>query len=67
MAADFEIIHQAGDRNIQQVKKEAEGFPEPEIKSYYHTFPFLSETQLKDAYARPILSWPEAEREQFLR
>ncbi|MFA5746938.1 MAG: UDP-N-acetylglucosamine--N-acetylmuramyl-(pentapeptide) pyrophosphoryl-undecaprenol N-acetylglucosamine transferase [Candidatus Paceibacterota bacterium] len=51
MVADFEVIHQAGDRNIQQVKKEADAFLKPEIKKYYHLFPFLSESQLKDAYA----------------
>ena len=50
MIVDFEIIHQAGDKNIQQVRKEAEAFLNPENKSYYHLFPFLSENQLKDAY-----------------
>jgi len=51
MVADFEIIHQAGDKNIQQVKKEAEAFLKPETKDYFHLYPFLSETQLRDAYA----------------
>jgi len=51
MVKDFEIIHQAGEKNLKPIKDEAETFLSPETKSYYHLFSFLSETQLRHAYA----------------
>ncbi len=49
----FEIIHQTGERNIEQVKKEAGvmiGENNPDAL-YYHAVGFLKETELKHAYA----------------
>ena len=51
MINDFEVIHQAGEKNLKLIKNESETFLKPEDKSYYHLFSFLSETQLKHAYA----------------
>lgn len=51
MLENFEVIHQAGERNLKTVKSESEAFLKPEAKSYYHLLPFLSETQLRHAYA----------------
>jgi len=51
MIADFEVIHQSGDKNIKQMKEESEAFLTPKAKEYYHLYPFLAETQLKYAYA----------------
>ncbi len=48
---DFELIHQAGERNFQQVKAEAATLLKESIKRYYHPFPFLKEEELRQAYA----------------
>jgi len=47
---DFEIIHQAGIRNFEQVKAEAEVVLNKESRKYYHIYPFLREIELKHAY-----------------
>ncbi|MCD6178131.1 undecaprenyldiphospho-muramoylpentapeptide beta-N-acetylglucosaminyltransferase [bacterium] len=47
---DFEIIHQAGIRNFEQVKAEAEVVINKESRKYYHIYPFLREIELKHAY-----------------
>lgn len=48
---DFELIHQCGEKNFQQVKKEAEVMINLKTAKFYHLFPFLNEEELKKAYA----------------
>ncbi|MCD6500711.1 undecaprenyldiphospho-muramoylpentapeptide beta-N-acetylglucosaminyltransferase [bacterium] len=51
LVADFEIIHQTGQRNFSRVKAEAEVMiSEQSLKKYYHPFPFLNENYLKNAF-----------------
>lgn len=47
---NFEIIHQTGERNFDQVKAEAEVVISKNLKKYYHPFPFLNEEELSQAY-----------------
>ncbi len=47
---NFEIIHQTGQRNFEQVKNEAEIIVTKDFKKYYHPFPFLNEEELPHAY-----------------
>lgn len=47
----FELIHQTGEKNFQQVKAEAKVMITPDLEKYYHPFPFLKEEELKQAYA----------------
>lgn len=46
----FEVIHQAGQKNFEQVKKEAEVMAPQELQQFYHPFPFLKEKELILAY-----------------
>ena len=46
----FEIIHQTGDKNLKQVKSEAEALNIQELGKYYHMVPFLKEIELSHAY-----------------
>jgi len=48
---EFELIHQAGAKNFNRVKKEAEVIVFDESKKYYHLYPFLKENELREAYA----------------
>jgi UDP-N-acetylglucosamine--N-acetylmuramyl-(pentapeptide) pyrophosphoryl-undecaprenol N-acetylglucosamine transferase len=48
---EFEIIHQCGDKNYNQIKLMTDGLLKEDFKKYYHLFGFLSENQLKLAYA----------------
>lgn len=49
---EFELIHQTGQNNFEQVKKESEVVAEDEdLKKYYHPIPFLNEEELSSAYA----------------
>lgn len=48
---NFEVIHQSGEKNLKSIKNEAETFLSSEAKEHYHLFSFLSETQIKHAYA----------------
>lgn len=48
---NFEIIHQCGERNFNQIKAEARIMIKPEQEIFYHPFPFLKETELSKAYA----------------
>ncbi|MFH1180923.1 MAG: UDP-N-acetylglucosamine--N-acetylmuramyl-(pentapeptide) pyrophosphoryl-undecaprenol N-acetylglucosamine transferase [bacterium] len=48
---DFEIAHQAGEKNFAQVKAEAKVVIAKEAESFYHLFPFLKEEELKQVYA----------------
>jgi UDP-N-acetylglucosamine--N-acetylmuramyl-(pentapeptide) pyrophosphoryl-undecaprenol N-acetylglucosamine transferase len=47
---DFELIHQCGKKNFQQVEAEAKVVTPPELLKFYHLFPFLNEEELKNAY-----------------
>jgi len=51
LVEDFEIIHQCGYNNFEQVKAEAFAILERESQGFYHPFPFLKEPELKQAYA----------------
>ncbi|MBU2635449.1 undecaprenyldiphospho-muramoylpentapeptide beta-N-acetylglucosaminyltransferase [Patescibacteria group bacterium] len=48
---DYEIIHQTGQRNFEQVRKEADVVITEDFKKYYHPFPFLNETEIANAYS----------------
>jgi len=47
---NFEILHQSGPKNFNQVKAEAQVVMKEEQKKYYHLFPFLREKELACAY-----------------
>lgn len=47
---EFEIIHQVGERNYVQFKRESDTLLKGELKNYYHIFGFLKEQELKQAY-----------------
>lgn len=47
---NFEIIHQTGQNNFDQVKAEAEVIINEYIKPYYHPLPFLNDNELSQAY-----------------
>lgn len=51
LLAEFEIIHQCGEKNLKQVQSEAKIMISPEMEKYYHLSPFLKEHELKSAYA----------------
>ncbi len=51
LVRDFEIIHQCGEKNYQQVNREAKILTKDFLHKYYHPFGFLKEHQLKSAYA----------------
>lgn len=46
----FEIIHQTGEENFEQVKAEAGVVMTKALKKYYHPSPFLNEKELSHAY-----------------
>lgn len=48
---EFEIIHQAGEKNFREVREEVKVIMVKELEKYYHLFPFLKEEELKKAYA----------------
>ena len=48
---DFELIHQCGEKNYNEVKKESKVMMGKELERYHHLFPFLKEYELKLAYA----------------
>jgi len=47
---NFQIIHQTGSENFNQVKREAEIMIQGPNKKNYHPFPFLEENRIKHAY-----------------
>jgi len=49
--ANFEIIHQTGQNNFEQVQTETEAILSEDFKSIYHPVPFLNQNVLKHAYA----------------
>ncbi len=48
---DFEIIHQTGRKNFEEVKKEADFVIAEDLKKYYHPRPFLDEQEMANAFA----------------
>ncbi|MFH1656304.1 MAG: undecaprenyldiphospho-muramoylpentapeptide beta-N-acetylglucosaminyltransferase [Candidatus Nealsonbacteria bacterium] len=46
----FEVIHQTGKANFEQVKREAEVVVHKNLEKYYHLFPFLNEKEITYAY-----------------
>ena len=48
--ANFELIHQTGEKNFEEVKAEAKVVISKDLEKYYHPLPFLKEIELKDAY-----------------
>ncbi len=48
--ANFEIIHQCGSKNYTEAKHLVMATLKPEIKKYYHLYPFLKEAELRQAY-----------------
>lgn len=47
---NFEVIHQCGIKNFDEVRKEAQIVAPDDLVQYYHPVPFLNEKQLSDAY-----------------
>ena len=45
----FEIIHQTGTKNYNEVSAQGQALIGNEMKKYYHPYPFLNEYQLKNA------------------
>jgi len=48
---NFEIIHQCGENNFQQVKAESRVLINQDQEKFYHLFPFVREPELKRSYA----------------
>jgi UDP-N-acetylglucosamine--N-acetylmuramyl-(pentapeptide) pyrophosphoryl-undecaprenol N-acetylglucosamine transferase len=48
---NFELIHQAGEKNLKQIEAESKIVIEKNLQAYYHLFPFLKEEELKAAFA----------------
>jgi UDP-N-acetylglucosamine--N-acetylmuramyl-(pentapeptide) pyrophosphoryl-undecaprenol N-acetylglucosamine transferase len=51
LLASYEIIHQVGAQNIEQIKKEARIMAKTEPLAYYHPVGFADEKALADVYA----------------
>ena len=49
--SEFEIIHQTGEKNFEQVKKESVVVIPQDLSRFYHPVGFLKEIELRDAYA----------------
>jgi len=47
---DFEVIHQTGEENFNQVLNEANATTKKNLRKYYHPFPFLGDKELACAY-----------------
>lgn len=47
---DFELIHQSGEKNFEEVVAEAKVVLPENLRKYYHIFPFLKEIEIKHAY-----------------
>lgn len=48
--ANFEIIHQCGSKNFEEAKNLVMATLNPELRRYYHLYPFLKEGDLCQAY-----------------
>lgn len=49
--SDFELIHQIGEKNFEQVRNESRVVITKDLERYYHPIGFLKEVELGDAYA----------------
>lgn len=48
--SEFELIHQTGEKNFQEIKDESKVVISKNLERYYHPIGFLKETELKEAY-----------------
>ena len=48
--ANFEMIHQCGEKNLKEVRAEVNIMIGEELKKYYHLFSFLKEEELRQAF-----------------
>jgi len=48
---NYQIIHQTGEKNFEEVKNEAKVVIAPELEKFYHPVGFLKEIELREAYA----------------
>ena len=46
----FEVIHQCGSKNYEAAKQLVRVMADPEIRKHYHLYPFLKESELRQAY-----------------
>jgi UDP-N-acetylglucosamine--N-acetylmuramyl-(pentapeptide) pyrophosphoryl-undecaprenol N-acetylglucosamine transferase len=46
----FEIIHQCGSKNYEDAKQLVLATTDPDIRKHYHLYPFLKESDLRQAY-----------------
>lgn len=49
--SDFEIIHQTGTSSFADILAQSSVILTGETKAYYHPYPFLDETRVREAYA----------------
>ena len=49
--SDFELIHQTGEKNFEEVSKESKVVIGKDTERYYHPVGFLKEIELREAYA----------------
>lgn len=49
--SEFELIHQTGEKNFEDIKKELKVIISKDLEKYYHPVGFLKELELKQAYA----------------
>jgi UDP-N-acetylglucosamine--N-acetylmuramyl-(pentapeptide) pyrophosphoryl-undecaprenol N-acetylglucosamine transferase len=48
---DFEVIHQCGSKNFNQIKAEIKVIMPKGLEKYYHLYPFLDDKNLANAFA----------------
>lgn len=48
---EFELIHQTGDKNFEQVQKESKVVITEDLRKYYHPVGFFKEIELREVYA----------------
>ncbi|MBI2041916.1 MAG: UDP-N-acetylglucosamine--N-acetylmuramyl-(pentapeptide) pyrophosphoryl-undecaprenol N-acetylglucosamine transferase [Candidatus Nealsonbacteria bacterium] len=49
--SEFELIHQTGEKNFEEVRNESKVVITPELERFYHPVGFLKEIELREAYA----------------
>ncbi len=50
MLKEFEVIHQTGKKNFEQIKKETIFLINEDLREFYHPFGFLNDRELSSAY-----------------
>ncbi len=48
---NFEIIHQAGEKNFKEVEAEVKAVLKSDLQKYYHPWPFLNQEEIRHALA----------------